>query len=117
MKQSSINQKFTAVKKDILETRRHVCANCGGSAFLTPSHTIAQKDCKYYGVYELIWDERNIEILCVTCHQNWECGRKSNISPRLLEYVKGISEKIKTPELYQRYKYKFDRNEMDKKYE
>jgi 5-methylcytosine-specific restriction endonuclease McrA len=100
LNQSQINSRYAKTKERILQERAACCANCGTTSFLTPSHTIAQKDCKNYNYVELIWDENNIEILCVQCHDRWERRDKGlNIYPRLMEYIKNT-----IPEVWSRYK-------------
>lgn len=66
------------------KTRPATCEQCGTSSFLTPSHTIAQKDCKNYGVTELIWDQGNIVIECQDDHRAYENGTASmeSLKPR-----------------------------------
>jgi 5-methylcytosine-specific restriction endonuclease McrA len=104
MNQAHINRKYQQVKKEILETRPHFCRECGTPMFLTPSHTIAQKDCKNYGHPELIWDPANIEILCVSCHERWERRDPSlKIFPRLMKYIAYITPDLGMGEVYQRY--------------
>lgn len=71
---------------------------------LTPSHTIAQKDCEQYGHPEAIAEEENIECQCQACHVRWESGDpKLPTYERRMAYVRRKAQEWDTPELYNRY--------------
>ena len=106
MTNNQINTRYRLTKEQILDERPHACYNCGIPRFITPSHTIAQKDCKNYGHPELIWDEDNIELLCIPCHERWERrDRTLKIFPRLIKYVEDTCNRLKIEGLYERYQY------------
>lgn len=72
--QKHISKKYRETKQQMRETRAARCEDCGVTTYLTPSHTIAQKDAKNYGITPVIWDELNIVIQCQDCHRIYEDG-------------------------------------------
>lgn len=72
--QSQINSRLSQMKKGILH--RFIC-HCGtyGTSW---SHSVPQKECKYMGKTELIWDEDNGEWECNECHKEYESFKSMN---------------------------------------
>tara|TARA_R110000803_G_scaffold52326_2_gene107718 strand:- start:536 stop:958 length:423 start_codon:yes stop_codon:yes gene_type:complete len=115
MKQSQILANYRKTKASLRETRAARCEDCGATTYLTPSHTIAQKDAKNYGTPELIWDELNIVIQCQDCHRIFEEGahHQNSFTTRMaytLSIINVLQGKIneqtgpgKAQELAQRY--------------
>ena len=94
VKQDPIKQQYINVLKQIDNERPHVCSGCDlKNAVLSHSHIISQKDCKYYGFEELIYDKRNIAFHCIgmyndnNCHRKWENPTKRR---ELLDYEKNM---------------------------
>lgn len=72
--QSTIDSKLSQCYRERHEFGENsVCTGCGAKA-QDNSHTISQKRCKEIQKVCLIWDPRNIESLCRTCHRVWENG-------------------------------------------
>lgn len=105
---SEKGRKYIEVLKKIDKERGHICAGCGLKyVVLSHSHIISQKDCKYYGFEDLIYDENNIAFHCIgmyndnDCHKRWEnpTKRKELLDyEKNMEYIKSISI-----ELYNKY--------------
>ncbi len=76
-KQTAIDYLLRKTYEEIDSEREPVCEGCGrGDKPLSHSHTISRYRCKQIGKPELIYDKRDIEMMCfgtsASCHEIWE---------------------------------------------
>lgn len=101
-----INYKYREAKKRIEQTRDRYCASCGISSMpLDPSHLISRADCKRYNCVPLIWEPKNIQLHCRTCHHHWENGTEKGADfERNMEYISYLfTTNVIPKELYIKY--------------
>lgn len=78
------NEEYKKVCEKIKESREEKCEGCGNINFLSFSHLIPRSRNN-----ELITDEDNIRIHCLSCHQIWESGNLEE-KKKMLDFKKNM---------------------------
>ena len=70
--------RYLRTRAKILLERENVCAGCGSYRHLTGSHRIPRSLC-VGSATELYWDEHNIDLLCLDCHDKMYAPRMADL--------------------------------------
>jgi hypothetical protein len=92
MKNSTIKKKYSEIQRWMADNLEQKCEGCGQPSNLSHSHLISKSICKRKGLYDLIYDRKNIRYHCILggnlgkpCHNIWE-GNDPVLRSKMMDY-------------------------------